>query len=141
MKQDYAEAMKWYRKAADADCSEAVCRIGDMYLKGLGMQADPGVAARLYVKAAEHGSWEAEIKAADLMSDEKSPAHDKKKALELYMAAAAHANVYAEYRIGCLLEKEDGLEKQMEGFNWIQMAAKNGYKDAQQKLLVLGFSA
>jgi TPR repeat protein len=41
---DYAEAMKWFRKAADQGWARAQANLGDMYAQGLGAAQDKSVA-------------------------------------------------------------------------------------------------
>jgi len=56
---DYAQAMQWYRKAADQGNADAQNAIGEMYLKGQGVRQDYAQAMRWYRKAADQGLAEA----------------------------------------------------------------------------------
>ena len=58
--QDYIEALKWYRKAADQGLPEAATNIGTLYEKGQGVTQDYSEALEWYRKGAEQGSVEAE---------------------------------------------------------------------------------
>src|ERR1043165_9947716 len=65
VKQDYAEAVKWYRKAAEQDYDEAENLLGDMYAGGLGVPNHSEAeldkeAANWYRKAAEQGNAKAQ---------------------------------------------------------------------------------
>jgi TPR repeat protein len=53
--QDYAEAVKWYRKAADEDFAVAQGNLGTMYALGHGVPQDYAEAATWYRKAADEG--------------------------------------------------------------------------------------
>src|SRR5260221_5360588 len=53
--QDYAEAMKWYRKAADQGLPVAQSNLGTMYENGWGVRKDEAAAVRWYQKAADQG--------------------------------------------------------------------------------------
>ncbi len=53
MLQDYAEAAKWYRKAADGGLGSAQTNLGVLYEKGFGVTQDFAQAALWYRKAAE----------------------------------------------------------------------------------------
>ena len=59
MKQDFAEAAKWLRKAAVQDCPEAEYTLGRMYLNGVGVEENRDEGLRLIRESAEHGSREA----------------------------------------------------------------------------------
>ncbi len=56
MIQDYAEAAKWYTKAAKQGFLEAQCILGAWYCRGQGVAQDYEKAAEWYAKAAEQGS-------------------------------------------------------------------------------------
>ena len=53
--QDHAEAVRWYRKAADQGYAVAQNNLGVMYGSGLGVRQDHAEAARWYRKAADQG--------------------------------------------------------------------------------------
>jgi hypothetical protein len=59
--QDYAEAAKWYRKAAEQGIDEAQFNLGLMYDKGQGVLQDYAEAVKWYRKAAEQGIDEAQF--------------------------------------------------------------------------------
>jgi TPR repeat protein len=53
--QDYAEAARWYHKAADQQMHIAQLSLGRMYASGHGVARDPAEAARWYRSAADLG--------------------------------------------------------------------------------------
>jgi TPR repeat protein len=53
--QNYGEAAKWYRKAAEQGYAEAQYRLGQMLEIGQGVKEDDAEAAKWYRKAAEQG--------------------------------------------------------------------------------------
>ena len=55
MQQDYAQALAWYRKSAHKGVPEALYSLGGLYEKGLGVAADPRLAAKWWGKAAALG--------------------------------------------------------------------------------------
>ncbi|HUL07275.1 MAG TPA: tetratricopeptide repeat protein [Candidatus Acidoferrum sp.] len=55
VKQDYKEALKWYRKAADQGHARAQNRLGWMYHDGKGVPQDDKQAVTWYRKAADQG--------------------------------------------------------------------------------------
>lgn len=59
-KENYAEAAKWYRMAADKDHAEAQFSLAFLYVYGDGVAYDLREAASLYRKAAEQGHAEAQ---------------------------------------------------------------------------------
>lgn len=58
---DYAEAVRWYKKAAEQDNQTAILNIAAIYLQGgSGVAQDYGLAAKWYEKAAYEGSKSAQ---------------------------------------------------------------------------------
>ena len=53
--QDYAEAIRWYRRAAEQGDAAAQNDLGSMYLNGMGVPKNATEAARWYRKSAEQG--------------------------------------------------------------------------------------
>ena len=60
VEQDYAEAMKWFRIAADEDDYDAQFEIGKCYHEGKGVEKDMAEAVKWYRLAADQGSPRAE---------------------------------------------------------------------------------
>ena len=58
--QDYQEALKWYRLAAEQGDANAQCSLGVMYYEGQGVQQDYKAAIKLWKLAAEQGHEEAQ---------------------------------------------------------------------------------
>ncbi len=61
VEQDYAEAARWYRKAADEGYAKAQHKLGYLYDRGLGVKEDSAEALRWYERAAAQGDIEAQI--------------------------------------------------------------------------------
>ncbi len=57
---DYAQAMLWYRKAAEQGYANAEFRLGVLYANGSGVPTDKTQSAAWFQKAAEHGSVDAQ---------------------------------------------------------------------------------
>ena len=53
--QDYSEALKWFREAADQGNSDAQRQLGLMYYDGIGVSKDYGEAFKWLQKAASQG--------------------------------------------------------------------------------------
>src|SRR5258708_34225129 len=58
--QDYAEAVRWYRKAAEKGDAKAQYGLGFMYREGQGVPQDYAEAVRWYRKAADQGDAKAQ---------------------------------------------------------------------------------
>ena len=55
MQQNYAEAVKWYRLAAEQGYAKAQVNLGSMYGEGNGVPQDNAAALKWYCLAAEQG--------------------------------------------------------------------------------------
>ena len=66
MKQDYAQAIEWYQKAADHGDAGAEFNLGWLYEHGVGVAKDEAQAAAWYGKAAAHGRADAKVSLARL---------------------------------------------------------------------------
>eukprot|EP00729_Bicosta_minor_P033020 gene33020-biopygen23682 len=60
VKQDHVEAVKWYRKAAEAGDAGAQYNLGTMYDNGEGVEKDHVEAVKWYRKSAEAGNAKAQ---------------------------------------------------------------------------------
>ena len=55
VKQDYAQAVNWYRKAADQDHAFAQYNLAVLYIKGNGVKKDTAEAVKWFRKASING--------------------------------------------------------------------------------------
>jgi len=109
--QDYAEAVKWYRKAAEQGNVMGQVHLGWMYEMGLGVEKDCAEAIKWYRKAAEQGNpwgqmhlgWMYEIGGGV----EKAYA----KAVELYRDSAKQGNPWGQADLGHMYQNGWGVEK------------------------------
>lgn len=65
-RRDYATALPAFRALADKGNAFAEYNVGFMYLKGLGVKADPVEAAKWYARSAEHGDADGQVALAEL---------------------------------------------------------------------------
>jgi hypothetical protein len=63
---DYAEALKWFHRAADQGNAKAQDRIGLMYYSGKGVPQDYAEAAHWYQLAAQGGNFHARLQLSDM---------------------------------------------------------------------------
>src|SRR5580693_3858776 len=63
---DYAEALKWFQRAADQGNADAQDRIGLMYYSGKGVPQDFAEAAHWYQLAAQGGNFHARLQLSDM---------------------------------------------------------------------------
>jgi len=80
--QDYAEAEKWWRKAAEQGDSGAMYALGKMYDEGRVVAQDGVEAVKWYQKAAEQGHESAYIKLIEMYDEGRGIAQSSTEALE-----------------------------------------------------------
>ena len=87
--QDYAEAAKWYRKAAEQGDMDSQNRLAALYLAGDGVQQDYAEAARWYRKAADQGDIEAQNELGSLYGNGQGVPQDYVEAYRWFDIAAS----------------------------------------------------
>jgi len=88
VKQDYREAARWYRKAADLGDPIAQYNLGVMCRSGQGVPQNNSEAARWYQKAAEQGDPDAQKNLGDLYRRGEGVREDARTAVSSYQKAA-----------------------------------------------------
>ena len=111
MREDYIEAVWWYRKAAEQGHEDAQCRLGDLYCFGLGVSRDYTAAAEWYRRAAEQGHREAQGMLGGLYRMGKGVAQDDGEATEWFRRAANQGHEDAQYLLGWQHEEEREVEE------------------------------
>ena len=74
--QDDAEAVRWYRLAADQGYSPAQTTLGNMHINGIGVAQDLAESARWYRLAADQGLAVAQYNLANMYRDGRGVAQD-----------------------------------------------------------------
>ena len=90
--QDYAEAARWYRRAADGDMHIAQLSLGRLYASGHGVAHDPAEATRWYHKAADLGLASAQYELSMAYSTGQGVPQDPAAAYQWMDIAAFRAN-------------------------------------------------
>jgi TPR repeat protein len=90
--QDYAEALKLFRRGAEQVYASSQKNLGLMYEKGWSVPQDYAEAAKWYRKAAERGYGPAQNLLAMLEAQGKGLAKDSVEAAKWFVLADAHGN-------------------------------------------------
>ena len=137
--QDYADAVIWYRKAADqnnADAQETLCT---MYFFGQGaVTQDYGEAAKVCSGAGKQGRVYPAYLGGYMYEFGKGVAVDLAQAASLYKVAAEAGNVDAQEALGRMYFFGQGVEQDYaEAAKWNRKAADQGRSFAQ---FLLGYA-
>jgi len=93
VKQDYAEAAKWYRKAAERGDARAQYNLGIMYQNGWGVPQDATEAVKWYRKAAVQGAAPAQYNLGFMYLNAQGVPQDYAEAAKWYRKAAEQGDV------------------------------------------------
>ncbi|MDR1483257.1 MAG: hypothetical protein LBT09_00385 [Planctomycetaceae bacterium] len=134
-----AEAVKWFRLAANQNFAPAQEWLGMCLLRGTGIKENQHEAIVLIRKAAEQDFAPAQGTLAERYNIGSGVDKNEKEALKWYQKAADNGDVLAQRYIGtAYLIGLIGLEKKLdEAMNWFNKAAKQGDKEAENLLKML----
>jgi len=130
--QNYDEAFKWFKKAAEQDFKSAYFNLGICYLNGLGTETDIEESISNFSKSYEKGSGNAALRLGYIYLNEDLECFDPQKSIQWFEQAAKHKILQADFMIGELyyhgqfVEKNDSL-----AFLHIQRAAYQGNPNGQ----------
>lgn len=121
---DFAGAMQWLRKAAEAGHLQAQTDLGGIYLQGgKGVAPNPQEAFRWFSKAAEQGSNEARVYLGSMLSTGQGCTKDVPQAKEHLRQAAAANLPEAQYRLAMLMLQENAPADYPESLDLLARAA------------------
>ncbi len=134
VKEDMAEAAKWYQKAADLGFAPAEYRIGNFYEKGIGLTRDIAKSKTWYQLAAQQGNASAMHNLAVLYAMAADGTTDNQSAAHWFQEAADLGVKDSQFNLGILAAKGAGMKQNLEeSYKWFALVAKTGDKDAATK--------
>lgn len=138
---NYAEAVKYYRKAAELGNAYAQTTLGWMYDQAKGVRRNYAEAAKWYRKAAEQGNNVAQNNLGTLYYNGQGVKRNYSEALKWFRKAADHGIAAAYGWLGDMYYNGQGVKKNYgESAKWYRKAAEQGYAYAQNELGVLYYN-
>jgi TPR repeat protein len=134
--QNYKEAAKWYRIAADQGHLIAQVDLGILYLEGKGVLQDAAEAEKWFRQAAERGYSRAQLALADLYTSGGAFPIDQKQAAFWYERAAVQGNPIGQAQVGLSYMKGWGVALDLvKAHMWFNLAASRlvPYTEEQKK--------
>jgi TPR repeat protein len=132
---DYKLAFDWLVKSAKCGDKYAMNQVATMYRVGQGVDKDEKLMTFWYKKAIDAGDEDSIISLGNYYEAEK----DYEKALTYYKKAAEHGSEVGQYNMGFMYEKGMGVPaSERDAIYWYRESARQGYVDAQTKLMELG---
>ena len=136
--QDDAEAVKWYRQAAEQGYARGQVSLGGMYESGRGVVKDEAEALRWYRQAAERGHAPGQEKLASMYEEGRGVAKDEAEAVRWYRKAAEQGYAPGQNNLGVMYEDGRGVAKnEAEAAIWYRKAAQQGHAPGQSNLGIM----
>ena len=113
--QDYAEAVKWFRRAAEQGLAAAQNNLGASYDKGEGVAQDYAEAVKWYRRAAEQGLAAAQNNLGGMYDKGDGVVQDYAEAGKWYRLAAEQGLAEAQLNLGLMYYKGEGVGQDLCG--------------------------
>ena len=137
VKQDYAEALKWFQKSADQGYEAGEYNLAYAYDYGLGTRRDYPKAAQYYQKAADHGYADAYGGLANLYFHGRGVPQSSAKAIELYDKASHNGMEESASHIAFIYQYGLGVPRDLDAaIKWYEVDANQGDVNA---IAILGW--
>ena len=134
-KANYAEAVKWYRKAAEQGGAKAQYNLGLCYHKGIGVEHSHTEAVKWWRKAAEQGLVNAQHDLGVSYATGTGVEQSYTEAVKWYRKAAEQGYANAQNDLGISYEFSRGVaQSYAEAVKWYRKAAEQGLVNAQHDL-------
>lgn len=136
---NFVEAARWFRMAAEQGHAEAQVELGYIYAEGQGVSQDHVEAVRWFRLAAEQGNADGQNSLGVRYDLGEGVARDHIMAMLWYLRAAEHGDPYAQVNIGLLYRDGHGvIQNEAEAIRWFRKAAEQGHDEAEEELRLLG---
>eukprot|EP00747_Dinoflagellata_sp_TGD_P073018 gnl/TRDRNA2_/TRDRNA2_157720_c0_seq2.p1 gnl/TRDRNA2_/TRDRNA2_157720_c0~~gnl/TRDRNA2_/TRDRNA2_157720_c0_seq2.p1 ORF type:complete len:255 (+),score=46.43 gnl/TRDRNA2_/TRDRNA2_157720_c0_seq2:193-957(+) len=135
IEQNDAEAVRWYRKAAEQGHARAQFNVGVMYHNGKGVEKDDSATAYWHRKAAEQDVVMAQYNMGFMYENGVGVEQSYSEAARWYLSAAEQGDARAQSNLGVMYEEGQGVEHSMtQAAKWYRKAAAQGHALAQYNL-------
>ena len=125
--QDYHEATRWYRKAAEQDFALAQAHLGDMYKVGRGVARDDREAVRWYRKAADQGNAKGQYSLGTMYETGRGVAQNDRQAVRWYRKSAEQGFHHAQFSLGALYARGKRIAQDyVQAHKWFNIASVSG---------------
>ncbi|MDR3422862.1 MAG: hypothetical protein P4L80_16730 [Xanthobacteraceae bacterium] len=133
--QNSAEAVNWFRQAADHGDVDAMSNLGMMNKLGRGTPRNYGYAMEWWRLAAEKGDPKAENGIGGLYENGLGVKTDYAYAMKWYRRAADKGFALAQYNVGRMHQYALGVPYDYdEAMRWYRLAAENGSEEGRQAI-------
>jgi TPR repeat protein len=144
LEKDYAQAVSWFRKAADQGYAHAQCNLGRAYEEGNGVNQDYAEAIKWFRKAAEQDHAPAQINLGMCYAKGKGVKKDFTVAAQWFRKAAEQGEAKAQNNLGYCYNHGLGVPTNaIAALKWFTLSANQGDEVAKRAMnsLERGLSA
>jgi TPR repeat protein len=135
VEEDYTEAAKWYRAAAEQGQVKAQNELGGFYEKGIGVPRDLTRAVYWYEKAAAQGYAPAQYNLSLKLSAGEGVKKDEIRSAKWLRKAAEAGWAQAEHNMGVKCLRGSGVKQDLqEAAKWFRRSADHGFPMAMFNL-------
>jgi len=135
---DPAQAVLWFRKAADTGNRDAIFQLATMYEQGRGVPQDQKQALDWFRKAALLGDGDSQVKLGRAYLDGKGVDRNEGEASAWFQRAADQGNLYALNRLGAMYADGKGVHKdEARGVKLFEAAAAKNDAQGQFNLAAM----
>jgi len=133
--QDYAEAIRWFQKAAEQGNADAQYYLGSLNVEGKGVAQNYAEALKWYRKAADQGNASAQYELGVIYQSGLGGQTNYPEALKWYRKAADQGNSDAQHNLGTMYSSGRGVpQNSATAAGWFRKAADQGVADSQNNL-------
>lgn len=133
VQRDWEAALAEFRPLAEQGDAAAQVNLGNLYLKGYGVEQDYRAALRWYLKAAEQGNALGQGKLGMMHYYGFGVLEDHTEAAHWFREAAEQGEPGAAALLGALYAAGDGVDlDKVQAYVWYTLAADRGRADAQE---------
>ena len=128
---DYPAALNIFKPLAEKGNAAAQVNLGNLYMKGLGVDQSYPLALRWYLKAADQGERMAQSKVGILYFYGLGVGKDSTEAARWFEKAAGQGDIAAQSILGSLYAAGDGVPLDLaRAYYWYTVAEEQGDKEA-----------
>ncbi len=131
--QDYAEAVKWYRLAANQGDAEAQANLGRMYEFGQGVPQNYAEAMKWVRLAVNQGNADAEFALGSMYYQGWGVPQSDAEAVKWFRLAANQGEARAQFTLGGMYDTGQGVPQDyVQAYMWFNLSAAQGNQRAAQ---------
>ena len=132
---NHAEAVKWFRHAAEQKLAQAQFNLGVAYHFGKSVPQDYAEAAKWFRRAAKQGYTEAQFNLGQMYRKGEGVPQDYAESAKWYHHAAEQGYAEAQFNLGAAYANGEGVpQDNTEAAKWFRLAAEQGLAEAQSNL-------